>query len=205
MANYNNPKNDEANLEPNRLKGNFKVEKKTLSKRLINFLFSDKIDNIGNYLIYDILGPTLRDLLYKSVVGAAGMTIYGSVRDTGNAMERKYAGARRDYSAMARQDPDQYFAPPQPRSQYGYGIYEISFDTKDDALYRLDRLQALIAKHGKVRVKDFYDDIGYSPKGNWAIEGIGWYNLDNVTAVPTSTGRWIIDFPPPVSIRNTIY
>ena len=203
MANYNNPQNDEANLEPNRLKGQFKVEKKSLSKRLINFLFSDKIDSIGNYLIYDILGPTLRDLLYKSVVGAAGMTIYGSVRDTGNAMERKYAGARQDYSAMSRPGPNQFYAQTQATPQYGYGIYDISFNTKDDALYQLDRLQVLIAKYGKVRVKDFYTDVGYTPPpGNWALDGAGWYNLDNVTAVPTSNGRWIIDFPPPVSIRG---
>ena len=63
MANYNNPKNDEANLEPNRLKGQFKVEKKSLSQRLLNILFSDKIDSSGNYLIYDSLGTSLRDLL----------------------------------------------------------------------------------------------------------------------------------------------
>lgn len=204
MANYNNSGNIDTDLGPNRLKGQFKVEKKSLSKRIINFLFSDKIDSIGNYLVYDILGPTLRDLLYKSVVGAAGMTIYGSVRDNGNALERKYAGARRDYSAMAQQPAsNQFYAQTQATPQYGYGIYDISFNTKDDALYQLDRLQANIAKYGKVRVKDFYQDVGYTPPpGNWAIDGAGWYNLDNVTAVPTSNGRWIIDFPPPVSIRG---
>jgi len=200
MADYNKP-NDI--LEGNKYKGQFKVEKKTLAQRCINFLFSDKIDSIGNYLVYDIIGPTFRDLIYKSFVGAIGMAIYGSVTNPGNPLEQKYAGARRDYSSMSRPGPSQFNVQTPMQPQYGYGIYDITFDTKDIALYYLDRLQAYIAKYGKVRVKDFYDDVGYTPPpGNWAIEGAGWYNLTGVTAIPTSNGRWIIDFPPPVSISN---
>lgn len=198
MADYN--KSNEK-MEENKYKGQFKIEKKSLAKRAIDFLFSDKIDNIGNYIVYDVLGPTIRDLIYKSFVGAIGMAVYGSVRDAGNPLEQRYSGARRDYSAMSRPGPAQFNVQTQVPPTYGYGIYDITFDTKDIALYHLDRLQAYIAQYGKVRVKDFYDDVGYTPPtSNWALSGAGWYNLDYVTAVPTSNGRWIIDFPPPVSI-----
>ena len=144
-ADYNKP-NDI--LEGNKYRGQFKVEKKTLAQRAINFLFSDKIDSIGNYLVYDIIGPTFRDLIYKSFVGAIGMAIYGSVTNPGNPLEQKYAGARRDYSAMSRPGPGQFNVQTPMQPQYGYGIYDITFDTKDIALYYLDRLQAYIAKYG---------------------------------------------------------
>ncbi len=202
MADYNK----EPVMEENKLRGQFKVEKKPILKRVVDFLFSDKIDSIGNYITYDVLGPAIRDLIYKSIIGAAGMAVYGSVRDTANPLERKYGGAQRDYSAMARGQGGQFYAQTQGAvygGQYGYGINDISFDSKDNALYQIDRLKTMIAKYGKVRIADFYADVGYTPPvENWTIQGTGWYNLETAHPVPTSNGRWIIDFPPPVSINQ---
>ena len=204
MADYN--KKPEAPLfEENKYKGKFKIEKKPLMKRIVDFLFSDKIDSIGNYITYDVLGPAIRDLIYKSIIGAAGMAVYGSVRDTANPLERKYGSAPRDYSALSRAPQGQFYSNPSVPvgGQYNVGLYDITHDSKDIAEYYLDRLKVRIATYGKARVKDFYEDVGYTPpSSNWAVEGLGWYNLDDVHCVPTSNGRWLIDFPRPVSITQ---
>lgn len=207
--NYNKPKGQEGEMEENRLKGKFKVEKKTLSKRIIDFLFSDKIDNIGNYLTYEVLGPTIKDLIYKSFVGAVGMAVYGSVRDSGNTFQKRYASTQRGYTPYDQfgyqAPPGQFYASVQPNPGYygqGLGLSDISFNTKDDALYQIDRLKTMITKYTKVRIADYYSDVGYTPPAtDWAIQSAGWYNLEGAHPVPTSNGRWIIEFPPPVNIR----
>ena len=210
MAENYNKVNADMDIGENRLKGKFKVEKKSLSKRIIDFLFSDRIDSIGSWLTYEVLGPAIKDTIYKSFVGAVGMAVYGQVRDNGNPLQKRYANAQRNgyvaYDQYGYQaPPGQFYAQPQTVPYYnqgGLGLSDISFNSKDDALYQIDRLKNMIMKYGKVRVKDYYSDVGYTPPpGNWAIEGAGWYNLEGAHPVPTSNGRWIIDFPPPVNIR----
>lgn len=204
----NNKNNTE--MEENRLKGQIKVEKKSFTRKIIDFLFSDKIDSIGNYLTYEVVRPTIIDLIYKSIVGAAGMALYNSAAQRNqNPLQQRYSGAQRNYTPydqMAYQaPPGQFYANVQAAPGYygqGLGLNDISFNTKDDALYQIGRLKDMITRYGKVRVSDYYLDVGYTPPpSDWAVQGAGWYSIEGAKPVPTTNGRWIINFPPPVSIK----
>ena len=77
-TNYNKMQTPDGKPEPEKpskvIKGTAKLEKRTPAKKLVNFLFSDKLDSIGTYLTYEVLGPSLRNLAYQLGVGALQMT-----------------------------------------------------------------------------------------------------------------------------------
>lgn len=198
------------------IKGNVKVEKPKLSKRLVNFLLSDKLDSIGNYLAQCILGPSLKDLVFKLGMGALQMGLYGGniagmPNNSGTYIPGYgYQTARRDpvpYNTMANPGYMGYGYPAQPApAPYMPGnrvsINDISFDTKDDAHLVLDRMRREISRYGKVKLADFYTYSGVTgQESNWTLQGSGWYDIGNAVPIMRTDGRWIIDFPPVQNLR----
>jgi hypothetical protein len=210
-TNYNAAQNSESNAPV--IKGHVKIEKPSFGKRIVNFLFSDKLDSVGKYLADAILGPSLKDLVFKIGMGALQMTLYGgNMYNPGNYSGGSYINgygyqsARRDpvpYNTMSAPPGYQYgYAQPQPGIMAPkIDMSMISFDTKDDAWLILDRMQREIARYQKVRVADFYTYAGITgQEGNWTLSSTGWYNLQDAHPVMRTDGRWIIDFPPVQSI-----
>lgn len=190
------------------VKGTVHVDKPRFSKKVINFLFSDKIDSIGNYLITSILGPDLKNLVFRMVTGGVQMALFGGNTVSGYPGPSPYVPGYNGYQ-NARRDPIPYNTMGAPGYQYGYAqpqptvmtpridISNISFDTKDDAWRVLDRMGHELRRYGKVRVADFYTFAGVTGQdGNWVIQGTGWYDLNGANPVMRTDGRWIIQFPP---------
>lgn len=187
------------------IQGIAKVEKPKLSKKMVNFLFSDKIDSVFNYLTYYILGPSLKELIFKMGTGALQMALFGG-QNSNQMPPTGYmngpGGARRDqyfYNSMSNPG----YAQPQPGLyQQRLTLNDISFDTKDDAWLVLDRMNREISRYGKVRVADFYTFAGITgQEGNWTLQGNGWYSLNEAHPMMRTDGRWVIDFPPVQSLR----
>ena len=187
------------------IKGKVQVEKPKLSKRMVNFLFSDKIDSVANYLAYYILGPSIKDLIFKMGTGALQMALFGGQGGTNMpplGYNNGYSSARRDptpYNMMSNPG----YAQPQPAIfNQRISLNDISFDSKDDAWLVLDRMNREISRYGKVRVADFYTFAGITgQEGNWTLQGNGWYDLSQAHPMMRTDGRWIIDFPVVMSLR----
>ena len=201
MPETNYQQNDD--LKGKVVKGNVKLEKKTPKKKILDFLFSDKIDSVGNYLAYSILAPSLKDMIFKGFTGALQMMLFG-----GNTVAQSPPPSQA--YQMARRDPVPYnmysnpgYAQPQPA--YGYQrvtMNDISFDTKDDCYTVLDRMARVIQRYGRVRLADYYEACGITgQESNWALEGSGWYFLGDAHPIMRTDGRWVIEFPPIQSIR----
>lgn len=183
------------------IQGNAKMEKPKISKKVIDFLFSDKIDSVFNYLTYYILGPSLKDLIFKMGTGALQMALFGG---QGGGNMPPMGGYMNQYST-ARRDPNYYsnmsnpsYAQPQPGIyQQRVSLNDISFDTRDDVLLVLDRMNRELQRYGRVRVADFYTFAGITgQEGNWTLQGNGWYSLNDAHPIMRTDGRWIADMPP---------
>ena len=205
-TNYNKV---QAQMEENKpskvIKGTAKLEKRSFSKKLIDFLFSDKIDSIGNYLTYEVLGPSLRNMAYQLGMGALQMTLFGNSRPpVVGPPSQQSSGARRDYGAYSNQG---YAAPPPPpvaAAGYRQRIMpnDISFDSADDALLVLDRMRGEIGRYGKVFLRHYYEFSGITGQlDNWTLGSYGWYDLNYAHPIQRTDGRWMIDFPDPQMIR----
>lgn len=184
-------------------KGDVKVEKKTFGKKVVDFLFSDKIDSIGTWVAYTIVGPALKSLLYNSITGALQMTLWG-----GNNQQNitgSYIPGVGWQPQGGRRDPVNYNQPQNMGyAQPGPGIYQqpnningISFGNRDDAYVVLDRMNRDLARYGKVRVADYYLYCGVTgQESNWALQSTGWYNLMDAKPIMRTDGRWILQLPP---------
>ena len=161
------------------VKGNVKIEKKTFRKKVIDFLFSDKIDSVGNYLM-----------------------LFGNGTVAQAPQSQAYQVGRREpvpYNTLANPS----YAQPQP--SYGaqrVTMNDIVFDTKDDCYMVLDRMSKIIQHYGRARLADYYEAAGITgQESNWALQTSGWYFLGDAHPVMRMDGRWIIEFPPLQSIR----
>lgn len=213
-TNYNKMQTPDGKPEPEKpskvIKGTAKLEKRTPAKKLVNFLFSDKLDSIGTYLTYEVLGPSLRNLAYQLGVGALQMTFFGNNRPPMGAIppSQQYSGARRDYGAYSNPGYG-YAAPPQQPMVPAQTAYrqrlmpnDISFDTLDDANLVLDRMRNQIRTFGKVFLRDFYEFSGITGEAdNWTLGSYGWYDLNAAHPVQRTDGRWMIQFPDPMMLR----
>lgn len=188
------------------IKGTAKVEKRKFGMKFVDFLFSDKLDSVSNYLTYYILGPSLKDLIYKMITGATQMVLFG-----GNSQGSQggsyipgygYQPVRRDAPVPYNMMGNPGYAQPQPGIyQQRITLNDISFDTRDDAQLVLDRMNREISRYGKVRIADFYTFAGITgQESNWTLQGSGWYSLANVYPMMRTDGRWIINFPPATQI-----
>lgn len=203
--NTNNTSNAPEEPKTKVIKGTAKLEKKSVGKKVVDFLFSDKLDSISNYLAYYILGPSLKELIFKMVTGAAQMALFG-----GNTMVNNTNSNQPSYGYQpGRRDPTSYsnysnpgYAQPQGYYQQRVGLGDISFDTKDDAYLVLDRMARELQRYGMVKVADYYNFAGVTgQESNWALQSSGWYNLGNAHPMMRTDGRWVIEFPPVQSLR----
>ena len=146
------------------IKGTAKVEKRKFGRKMIDFLFSDKLDSVANYLTYYILGPSLKDLVFKMGTGALQMALFGgNTANTGGNYVPGYGyqPVRRDNYMPYNMMGNPTYAQPQPGLyQQRVSLNDISFDTRDDAQLVLDRMCREINRYGKVRVADFYTFAG---------------------------------------------
>lgn len=193
------------------INGNAIFEKPTLIKKLTDFLFSDKLDNVSLYLTKAILGPSLRELIFKMGVGALQMTLFDGQNNAMNYQGSYIPGygyrpaintSQMPYNAMSNPAYAQPMNGNVPVQQgIRVNVRDISFQSKDDVYVVLDRMNSIIRQYHKVKVADFYNLSGVTgQEDNWTLQNCGWYNLMDAKPVMCMNGRYIIDFPPVVRL-----
>lgn len=175
--------------------GAVKKQKKTLSKRVIDALFDQKVDEAIDYAKHNVIGPGVRRLIFDAVMGALSMVFFGDARGfySGESGGRTGGGAgRRGY--------DRIYDSGRASRRSSVDISDILFETREDAERVLDRLYSDLERYGKVRVADLYSAAGVSGNSIWTDNNYGWFNLDRAVPYPTSEG-WQLDMPPAESLR----
>lgn len=196
-VNYQQPEEPKAGT----LKGKAEVKKKKASQKVIDFLFSNRLEDMGTFLVQTILGPGLRNLFYNVGVGALGVMFRqngGYYPNNTNNSQPYWTPPQTNYSGLSTQA---YWNQQRPvtiaQGPYVNDYKSVIFTYRDDALTVIDRLANQINKYGRVTVRGFYDAAEVSPPlNNWAIDGTGWHTVQGAHPVMTSDGRWIIEMPP---------
>ena len=168
------------------------VKKKTFGRKVLDLFLSEKIDDVGDYVTHNVIGPGIKSLLYDMVNSAVSMMFWGDPNVRRNS---RNGGGRKDYDKMY---DDRRRRERGRRPAYDYD--DIIFETRDDAERVLDRLYDQLDRYGKARVADLYEAAGLSPDGNYTVNYYGWYSLRGAGVYPTSEG-WAIDLPKCESLR----
>lgn len=192
--------NQQEEPKPGVLKGKAEIKKTKPSQKVVNFLFSSKLDDIGAFLVQTIIGPGLKNLCYNVGEGALRMIFKqggGYYQNPPALGQSPWPVQQTNYNSLSTQTWGQMRPVTVSQSPYANDYKSVIFTYRDDALVVIDRLANHIYKYGKASVREFYNAAEVTPPlGNWAIDGIGWHTVQGAHPVMTSDGRWIIEMPP---------
>lgn len=179
--------------------GMAKKQKKTLSKKVIDALFDQKVDEAIDYAKHNVIGPGIRRLIFDAFMGGLSMIFFGDAGgfyggDPGGRTGGGRRGYDRIYDSRNGRAGDGY------RRRSSVDVSDILFETREDAERVLDRLYRDLQEYGRVRVADLYSAAGVSGNSMWTDNNYGWFNLDRAAPYPTSEG-WQLDMPPAESLR----
>lgn len=169
------------------------------------FLKGDNLENIGQFLVQDVVIPAIVDTVVDFIQRGTNMLFYGDNSSRGtsrnitmnrNRNREQYnrisslgaSGSRRDAGVQQR-----------GRTEYNrvYKGYEGLFiESRGDAEEILDSMDNLVQDYDCVSVADLYDLVGITT--NYTDNKWGWYKADVACAtIRRVRGGWTIDLPEP--------
>lgn len=164
--------------------GNVKTKKKSGLTKLADNIFAEDRDKVKNYILMDILLPTISDgivdILKKSIDAIFGRE--SSKRDT-KASRISY----RSYYDDSRDSRDR------DRSRVRYEYDDIIFNSRGEAEEVLERMDELIETYGNASVADFYDLVGVT--GKYTDNKYGWKDIHTAKVVRVSGDGYMIKLP----------
>lgn len=181
--------------------GKVESKKPTIKSKLADVFLSEERGNVGQYLIFDVLIPAIKDTVCNLGHAALDRSFYGESRRYTNQSQ---TGSTYNYSSYYKPN---YSQPQrnQPSDRYAHihreGVFQfdtIEFGMRAEAQEVLDCLVMRIVDSDYATVADLYDLIGRT--ADFTMERWGWYNLD--TAYVTNVrGGFVIRLPKPQPIK----
>ena len=172
-----------------------KVKTKTNNARKLTDIFiSEDAANVKNYILMDVIVPSIKKAVYDLIVGTLDMSLYGG---RGNGGKRPTADkiSYRDYNGVSRRDERSYGT---TRTATGYAYDDIVVETRGEAEAVLSRMDEIMEEYEQVRVADLYDLVGIS--GDYTDNKYGWTNIRNARVVRTRDG-YKIEMPRATALK----
>ena len=175
--------------------GTVRVKKKTGLNKFFNSFFTEDAPKIKEFVMSDVLIPSLKKAITDIVTNGINMVMYGAdayKRNTSSSPVTKIS--YKNYSSYSNPNPG--FRQPTARTTYSYD--EIIFDNRGEAEKVLIAMDEIVSKYGLVKVADFYDLVGTS--GSYTDNNYGWMDLRSAQVVRLSNGEYTIKLPRAVPI-----
>ena len=167
----------------------------SVGKRFIKLFLAEDVDNIGEYLVKDLIIPGAKDVFF-------------------NFLWALFWGDKRTGSSIGRSDRTPYYKASQTAKIRTIGSSEKREkepeETKNTPKFDLSNLRFMSqaeAKEVLTAMKVYLDSypgvsIGYLQEllgetGDYTNEYYGWTNLEDARIRPTSGGGWLLVLPRP--------
>jgi len=185
-------------LKPLVKKGNVVKKKRTILDKFKESFLGES-ENLGDYIIYDVLVPAFRDTVSDMGIGVIerlfgnGRSRHGGsssrssvVRDRGRSYVSYNSNDNRKGRDDGRRDLDRG-----SRSRHDFD--NVIFANKWEAEEVLSHLVDMIIEYNEVPVRAFYELSNI--EADYTDEKYGWVNLRDAYVDRTRNG-WVILFPP---------
>lgn len=169
--------------------------KKNDMRKLTDIFISEDAANVKNYILMDVIVPSVKKAIYDLIVGALDMSLYGGRSGGGGRRPVADRVSYTDYNSMSRRDERSYN---HTQTASGYSYDDIILDSRGEAEAVLSRMDEVMEEYGQVRVADLYDLVGVT--GNYTDNNYGWTNIRNAEVVRVRDG-YKIKMPRALPIR----
>lgn len=162
-------------------------------------LFNDGSNSIGQYILNEVVIPTVKTMIEDGVKGAIDMVLYNGTGHRSSSRDRDSGNSRVSYGSY-------YKGGSERRERRGYGrgdrfnLNEIFFKRGDDADDVLSALCDELEEYESVSVATFFDIAGING-ATWTHNKWGWTDLSKAYCTHTRDGYMIV-FPDPEELDD---
>lgn len=174
------------------------IRKKSEFRKIVDSFIVEDAKSVGQYVVDEIIVPTIRDTIWSIFTNSLEMFIYGggSSRGKKRPSSSPYVSYR-DYSSPSRREERRSYD--EPRVRGNFGCDEILFKSWAAADEVLTGLKEAIDEYEVASINDLYDLIGETCPYPGCDHG--WTNLSNAKPVPVR-GGFILKLPKAAPIRH---
>ena len=168
------------------VQGKVTSKKKSEIRKLTDIFVSDDVSNVKNYILLDVLVPSIKKAISDIVTNGIDMILYGE----SGRKDKKTPGSRYSYDKQYNRENRSTDYTNRTRTNYSYD--DIILDNRGEAEEVLSRMDDIIAEYGMVSVADLYDLVGVTC--NYTDNYYGWKNLSTAHVAIVRDG-YLLKFP----------
>lgn len=184
--------------------GKVVTKKQSMGKKFMKNFISEDVDNVGDYIIHDVLIPAAKDTLYDIFRGGIDVLKNGleiallgdrrpsrsSRRDSGRS--RVSYNSYYDKKDSRERDRDKDRGRDRDRRNSKHNFDDITLETRGEAEEVLNHLVDLTIDYGQASVSDLYDLVGIT--GSFTDNKYGWEDLSKASVSRTRDG-YVLNLP----------
>lgn len=167
------------------------VKKKSVGSKFKEAFVGDSAESVLQYVIWDVIIPRVKDLLFDTIVGGSERTLFGTSqrasRSRGSSGKTDYRGIS---SSATRERATRDIS---PRGRANHDFEEILIPDRGEAEQVRDTLLALVDQYDSATVADLYSAVGIST--DHTDLKFGWTDLSEARIVPARGGGYILELP----------
>lgn len=173
------------------------VKKKPAAKRLRESLGLEETRTVGDYLVWDVLLPSAKDMLADLVKKGIDVFLYGG---TSQSPSRKAGRGHVSYDGYYSAKRRDEIRKVDVRNRYVHDFSSFVFPDRQMADIVLSEMCECIDNYDFVKVSDFYSMVGETERSNFTDHSFGWDNLSTATIERTRDG-YVLDLPKPIKLN----
>jgi len=191
-------KEEETEVEPKRARRAIKAHavrrKKTMFQSIAEALVGDGSNNVGSYVLNDVLLPAAKNTIQEMITTGLEMLLFGEARgghSRGRDRDRTVVSYGKYYKDKER-------GRDRPSYRDRFDLDEIFFNNQSEAEDVLDELCELLEEYEQVTVADYFELAGIDG-ASWAHNKYGWEDLRKAYHTHTRNG-YVIVLPKPIEL-----
>jgi len=181
------------------IEGRALVKKKSFTQSIAQALVGDNTNNVGFYIINEVLLPAAKNTISEMVTSAIEMFLYGDTNERGRS-KRDKGRTTVSYGSYYNRGRDRDEERHRPSYRDKFNLDDIYFRSGDEASEVLDDLGELLEDYEQVTVADFFELAGIDG-ASWAHNKYGWEDLRKAYCTHTRHGYKIV-LPKPIALDD---
>ena len=167
-------------------------KEKTTAQKFADVFLSDDIDNVKDYVFFDVVVPAIKEAIVNAITGGVEMIFFGN--SSSRSMRREGGKSYVSYSSYYKSDNsnNRRDSSANRRARGNYSPVEV--DSRAEGEEILSNLVDFAIDYGQATVADLYELAGLS--SNFTDNTWGWVDLSTASVKRVRNG-YLIDLPNP--------
>lgn len=166
-------------------------KEKTTAQKFADVFLSDDVDNVKDYVFFDVVVPAIKEAIVNAITGGVEMIFFGN---SSRSMRREGGKSYVSYSSYYKSDNsnNRRDSSANRRARGNYSPVEV--DSRAEGEEILSNLVDFAIDYGQATVADLYELAGLS--SNFTDNKWGWVDLSTASVKRVRNG-YLIDLPNP--------